>query len=150
MGAGRRGKQCLRSASTRELTLIAAPKVRQYRAHLTKCGLPFRRLGLQWNNLRVTGKGGDAVLHDTVLSQLNIINRVKAARRPEQEKVILEESFGVVKPGEMLLVRARPRGGSTTLLRILSNHRDGYASVKGDVRFGTMDSKAAKEFRGQI
>jgi ABC-type multidrug transport system ATPase subunit len=51
-----------------------------------------------------------------------------------------------VKPGEMLLVLARPGGGSTSLLRILSNHRAGYSSVKSDVRFGTMDSNQRKSF----
>jgi ABC-type multidrug transport system ATPase subunit len=40
-----------------------------------------------------------------------------------------------VKPGQMLLVLARPGGGSTTLLRILSNHRDG--TLQSRVTYGS-------------
>jgi hypothetical protein len=126
------------------------PQVRRYRAHLTDSGLPFRKLGLQWDHLNVRGKGAETVLKDTVVSQFEVIDKVRSAIHSKQEKVILQDNFGVVKPGEMLLVLARPGGGATTLLRMLSNHRKGYSAVEGDVRFGSMDAKRAKEFRAQI
>jgi ATP-binding cassette subfamily G (WHITE) protein 2 (SNQ2) len=55
-----------------------------------------------------------------------------------------------VKPGEMLLVLGRPGAGCTTLLKMLSNRRAGYAEIEGDIRFGTMDHKEAQQYRGQI
>lgn len=100
--------------------------------------------------MTVRGKGSDAVLHETVLSQLDLITQIKQARRPTPEKTILDDNFGVVKPGEMLLVLARPGGGATTLLRVLSNQRGGFSAIEGDVKFGTMDSKQAAEYHGQI
>jgi ATP-binding cassette subfamily G (WHITE) protein 2 (SNQ2) len=66
------------------------------------------------------------------------------------ERTIIDNSFGCVRPGQMLLVLARPGGGATTLLRLLSNQRSGYTSVEGDVRFGTMSAKEAEGYRGQI
>lgn len=89
-------------------------------------------------------------MQDTVLSQFDIVSAIKSARKPTPEKVILEDNFGVVKPGEMLLVLARPGGGATTLLRLLSNQREGYSDISGDVHFGSMDHKEAQKFRGQI
>jgi ABC-type multidrug transport system ATPase subunit len=50
----------------------------------------------------------------------------------------------------MLLVLGRPGAGCTSLLKILANRRLGYAEVEGDVKYGTMDHKQAKQYRGQI
>ncbi|KAK9233726.1 ABC-2 type transporter-domain-containing protein [Lipomyces kononenkoae] len=50
----------------------------------------------------------------------------------------------------MLLVLGRPGSGCTTLLKMLSNRRGGYASVKGEVWFGSMTHEEAKRYRGQI
>jgi ATP-binding cassette subfamily G (WHITE) protein 2 (SNQ2) len=50
----------------------------------------------------------------------------------------------------MLLVLGRPGAGCTTLLKMLSNRRSGYAKVEGDVRFGTLDHQQAKRYKGQI
>jgi ATP-binding cassette subfamily G (WHITE) protein 2 (SNQ2) len=65
-------------------------------------------------------------------------------------RTIIEDSFGCVRPGEMLLVLARPGGGATTLLRLLSNQRKGYTDIEGDVRFGSMTPKEIRGFRGQV
>ena len=50
----------------------------------------------------------------------------------------------------MLLVLGRPGAGCTTLLKMLSNRRSGYAQVEGDVHFGSLDHKQAKRYQGQI
>jgi ABC-type multidrug transport system ATPase subunit len=50
----------------------------------------------------------------------------------------------------MLLVLGRPGAGCTTLLKILANRRQGYESVEGDVKFGSLDHKEAAQYCGQI
>lgn len=50
----------------------------------------------------------------------------------------------------MLLVLARPGGGATTLLRLLSNQRKGYTDIDGDVRFGSMTPEEIRGYRGQV
>lgn len=62
----------------------------------------------------------------------------------------MEDVHGCVKPGEMLLALGRPGAGCTTLLKMLSNRRNGYAEVQGDVRWGGMDPKEAVQYCGQI
>lgn len=113
-------------------------------------GYPAKRLGVSWENLTVKGKASGAVLHDTVLSLFDIPGKIKTGRSPSREKVILDDNFGCVRPGQVLLVLARPGGGSTTLLKVLANARKGYSSIEGDVRYGNMDHKQAQEFRGEI
>jgi ATP-binding cassette subfamily G (WHITE) protein 2 (SNQ2) len=157
MGDGQRGESADGPVSTSARALTRPchrrrddDKVRDYRRALEAKGVPCRRLGVEWNAVTVTGQGADTAFHDDVLSQFNIVSAIKTARKPAPTKTILDESFGLVKPGEMMLVLARPGGGSTTLLRVLSNQRTGYSSVQGDVMYGSMDHKEAAQFRGQI
>ncbi|KAK8219845.1 hypothetical protein M8818_000819 [Zalaria obscura] len=113
-------------------------------------GFKGRQLGVTWRNLTVKGVGADAALHENATSQFNIANKIKESRQPTPLRTILDDSWGCVKPGEMLLVLGRPGAGCTTLLKLLANKRAGYAEITGDVRFGTMDHKQAKPYRGQI
>lgn len=112
--------------------------------------LPAKKLGVTWSNLTVKGKASSTVLHDTLFSLFNIPDKIKRGRNKVADKIILDESFGCVEPGKMLLVLARPDGGATTLLRVLSNKRSGYTAVEGDVRYGTMDYSQAEQYRGEI
>ncbi|KAH7112111.1 ABC-2 type transporter-domain-containing protein [Dendryphion nanum] len=107
-----------------------------------------KRLGVTWQNLTVKGVSSEAVFNENVLSQFNILNKTRGSAAPT--KTIIDNSSGCVKPGEMLLVLGRPGAGCTTLLSVLSNHRQGYAEIEGDVRFGSMSSSEAKAYRSQI
>lgn len=109
-----------------------------------------RKLGVTWRNLNVKGVGADAAFNENVLSQFNIPQKVKESRHRPPLKTILENSHGCVRPGEMLLVLGRPGAGCTSLLKVLSNRRKGYAEVSGDVSFGSMSPKEAEQYRGQI
>lgn len=82
-----------------------------------------------------------------VLSQLLPFN---TGAKHAQLKTIVEDSYGCVKPGEMLLVLGRPGAGCTTLLSVLANNRLGYEEVTGDVTYGNMSAEEAKQYRGQI
>lgn len=68
----------------------------------------------------------------------------------KNEKFLIQGLSGVLKSGEMALVVGRPGSGCTTFLKAITNVRNGYAGVDGDVRFGDMDSKAALQYPGQI
>lgn len=109
-----------------------------------------RRLGVTWKNLTVKGIGADAAFNENVLSQYNIAQSIRESRQPTPLKTIIDNSHGCVQPGEMLLVLGRPGAGCTSLLKMLSNRRQGYAEVSGDVHFGSMDHVAAQQYRGQI
>ncbi|KAK5138419.1 hypothetical protein LTR08_000005 [Meristemomyces frigidus] len=126
------------------------PDVKGFRDQDEKDNLKGRRLGVTWKDLTVKGVGADAAFNDNAFSQFNIATKVKEGRQPTPLKTLVDSSHGCVKPGEMLLVLGRPGAGCTTLLKMLSNRRLGYAEVNGDVNFGSMDATEAKQYRGQI
>lgn len=109
-----------------------------------------RSLGVTWTNLTVKGVGADAAFNENVTSQFNIPKLAKEGRQKPPLKTIIDNSNGCVQPGEMLLVLGRPGAGCTSLLKMLSNRRVGYAEVSGDVKFGSMNHEEAQQFRGQI
>ncbi|OJD38105.1 abc transporter-like protein [Diplodia corticola] len=106
-----------------------------------------RKLGVTWQNLTVKGVSSDATFNENVLSQYNPFGK---GNKNVPMKTIIDNSHGCVKPGEMLLVLGRPGAGCTSLLSMLSNRRLGYAEITGDVKYGSMDHKAAEAYRGQI
>ena len=57
----------------------------------------------------------------------------------------------MLKPGEMCLVLGCPGSGCTTFLKAISNEREGYASVSGEVRYAGMDAQEmAKHYKGEV
>jgi ABC-type multidrug transport system ATPase subunit len=126
------------------------PKVEEINARNIQSGFKPRELGVTWKDLNVEVISADAAVNENVVSQFNIPTLIKENRHKSPLKKIVSNSHGCVKPGEMLLVLGRPGSGCTTLLNILANHRAGYASVTGDVRFGSMTAAEASRYRGQI
>lgn len=129
---------------------VMAAEVKRQQNREFESGLKRRELGVTWRNLNVQAVSAEASVNENVLSQFNIPKIVQDARQKPPMRKILQNSHGCVKPGEMLLVLGRPGSGCTTLLKMLSNRRSGYASVDGDVRFGSMTHKEASRYRGQI
>jgi ABC-type multidrug transport system ATPase subunit len=116
-------------------------------------GLKQRKLGLTWKNLTVYGEGAGTLVHENILSICNISTQIAEARERKNgssRRALIQNSYGCVKPGEMLLVLGRPGAGCTTLLSMLANRRYGYAAVEGGVFYGSMDHNQAKRYRGQI
>ncbi|KAH8701619.1 putative ABC multidrug transporter [Talaromyces proteolyticus] len=113
-------------------------------------GFKPRELGITWKDVSVEVVSAEAAINENVLSQFNIPTKIKESRRKRPLKKILSDSHGCVKPGEMLLVLGRPGSGCTTLLNMLANRRKGYASISGDVWYGSMGPKEAAHHRGQI
>jgi ABC-type glutathione transport system ATPase component len=127
-----------------------APELRVIQQQGEKNGVKGRQLGVTWKSLTVKGVGADAAINESVGSQLNVPRAIMEGRHGAPLKTLVDNSHGCVKPGEMLLVLGRPGAGCTTLLKILSNRRHGYAEVTGDVRWGTLDPKEVARYRGQI
>lgn len=61
------------------------------------------------------------------------------------ERYLLKNFSGVVKSEELMLVLGRPGSGCSTFLKVLAGHRDGYAGVEGDVKYGSL--LPGKDFR---
>ncbi|KAH8801491.1 ABC-2 type transporter-domain-containing protein [Xylogone sp. PMI_703] len=126
-------------------------EVKAFKDQAEKDSAKPRKLGVTWKHLTVKGVGADAAINENVGSQFNILRGIKEARHGSTPlRTILDNSHGCVKPGEMLLVLGRPGSGCTTLLKMLANDRSAYASVEGDVMFGSLNHKEAKQYRGQI
>jgi ABC-type multidrug transport system ATPase subunit len=113
-------------------------------------GIPPQELGVTWKDLTVKVVSSEAAIQENAVSQFNIPKKIKESRHKAPLKTILDNSHGCVKPGEMLLVLGRPGSGCTTLLSLLANRRAGYASVDGQVHYGSMEANEAKNYRGQI
>lgn len=126
------------------------PQVEKKHARDIESGFKKRELGITWKDLHVKAVTTSASVNENVISQFNLARLIKDARYKAPLKDILQGGYGCVKPGEMLLVLGRPGSGCTTLLDILANRRSGYASVDGDVWFGTMTASEAARYRGQI
>ncbi|KAL4812196.1 ABC-2 type transporter-domain-containing protein [Aspergillus spinulosporus] len=126
------------------------PNLKDFHRREAAHGLGDRKLGVTWQGLTVKAKSQDAAVNENIISQFNIGRKIQESRRKPPLKTILNDSHGCVKPGEMLLVLGRPGAGCTTLLRLLSNRRDGYDSVEGDIHYGSMNPDEAAHYRGQI
>lgn len=72
------------------------------------------------------------------------------AQLGENEKFLIEDFTGLLRSGEMALVLGRPGAGCTTFMKALTNIRQGYAGVDGDIRYGTMSSTEAERYSSQI
>ncbi|KAH7169574.1 ABC-2 type transporter-domain-containing protein [Fusarium sp. MPI-SDFR-AT-0072] len=135
---------------TEDIEWSLKPKVTAFKERDRASGFPDRELGVTWRNLSVQVISADAAIHENMLSQLNIATLVKESRHKAPLKTIISSAHGCVKPGEMLLVLGRPGSGCTTLLNMIANKRQGYASVSGDIHYGSMTADEAKQYRGQI
>jgi ATP-binding cassette subfamily G (WHITE) protein 2 (SNQ2) len=119
-----------------------------------------RHVGIVFKNLTVRGVGLGAALQPTVGDIFlglprkikNLVSRgpKKAAGKP-QERTILSDFSGVIKPAEMLLVLGRPGSGCTTLLKTLANQRAGYTSIDGEVSYGGTPAEVmGKKYKGEV
>jgi hypothetical protein len=96
-----------------------APELRQIRERDEAGGEKLKMLGVAWQNLTVTGVGGDATFNENVVSQFPLFHR---SNKRSKTKTIIDNSFGCVKSREMLLVLGQPSAGCTSLLNVLSNN----------------------------
>jgi len=68
-----------------------------------------------------------------------------------KSKDLLTDFSGLLKPGEMCLVLARPGGGASTFLKAITNNRESYQDVKGDVVYqGLSAQEMKKKYSGEV
>ncbi|CAK7221669.1 hypothetical protein SBRCBS47491_004607 [Sporothrix bragantina] len=121
---------------------------RDVEAGRNKDGGVQKRLTLTFKDVTVRVTASGAMLGETLFSRID--PRVIFSRDKGEQRNILHQVTGQVSPGEMLLVLGRPGAGCTSLLRVLSNHRESFNHVEGEVHYGSMDHVAARRFRQQI
>ncbi|RYN40660.1 Brefeldin A resistance protein [Alternaria arborescens] len=128
-----------------------------------KDGQSVKKVGVIYKNLTVKGVGSTAsfarTLPDAILGTFGpdlykiVTGFVPALKlgRHKQMRTLIHDFSGVVKDGEMMLVLGRPGSGCSTLLKAISNNRESYAAVEGDVSYGGIPAgKQKKQFRGEV
>ncbi|KAK9478807.1 ABC-2 type transporter-domain-containing protein [Lipomyces japonicus] len=124
-------------------------------------GVSPKRIGVSFQNLSISGVGSGTNFVETfpesVINNLgrnffrSVRNLVPAFRPHVPTKIILKDFTGLVRAGEMMLVLGSPGSGTTTLLKALTNQRQGYVSITGDVLYDGIDHVEAKKlYQGEI
>jgi ABC-type uncharacterized transport system YnjBCD ATPase subunit len=125
-------------------------------------GKPHKKVGVVYKNLVVKGNGSTAnfvrTLPQAILGTFgpdlwSLICRFipTLARKTGETRTLLHGFSGVVRDGEMLLVLGKPGAGCSTFLKAISNNRESYAEVTGDVSYGGIPAdKQKKMYRGEV
>ncbi|KAJ5863488.1 hypothetical protein N7455_007556 [Penicillium solitum] len=92
-----------------------------------------KQVTVTWSGMSIHIPAPEAVQGDTLWSD-----------------TILNDMTGQLRPGEMMLVLGRPGEGCSSLLKILSNDRDGFGKVDGSVHYANLDHNQAAKFRQQL
>ncbi|KAK3639848.1 ATP-binding cassette transporter snq2 [Elasticomyces elasticus] len=121
-----------------------------------------KKVGVIYKNLTVKGIGSAAsfvrTLPDAVIGTFGpdlykiLCRYIPAlARRTGETRDLIHDFTGCVRDGEMMLVLGRPGAGCSTFLKAISNNRESYAAVTGDVTYGGIDAaKQKKMYRGEV
>ncbi|KAI0076391.1 pleiotropic drug resistance ABC transporter [Panus rudis PR-1116 ss-1] len=148
-----------RSSVFTEDTLIADGRfdleqlARRFVQRFDEAGQKFRELGVMFKDLRVVGVGATAQQQETLGSIINplfLFRLIQKYRRPALRD-ILSGFEGVLRPGEMLLVLGRPGAGCSTFLRALTNQREEFYRVDGEVHYDSLTPEEIhKHYRGDV
>jgi ATP-binding cassette subfamily G (WHITE) protein 2 (SNQ2) len=121
-----------------------ADVLRSGRDKSDQSGIKRKKVGVVWEDLEVVGGGGlkinirnfvSAIIEQFLMPVLMILGWFGYKPFATKPKTILHSSSGVMKPGEMCLVIGRPGSGCSTFLKSITNQREGYLSVNGDVSY---------------
>lgn len=125
-------------------------------------GKSNKKVGVIYKDLTVKGTGSTTTfvrtLPDAILGTFGpdlykiICGFVPfLARRTGQTRTLINKFSGCVRDGEMMLVLGRPGSGCSTFLKAISNNRDTYAEVTGDVSYGGIPASKQKDmYRGEV
>lgn len=122
-----------------------------------EAGIKNKHIGVIWNDLTVSGTGGQKhfqpTFPDAFVDFFNVpgtLMRLFGLGKKGHDIDILSKFRGVAKPGEMVLVLGRPGSGCTTFLKLIANQRFGYTKIDGTVTYGPFDHKTfADRYRGE-
>ncbi|KAI0395863.1 ABC-2 type transporter-domain-containing protein [Xylariaceae sp. FL0594] len=121
-----------------------------------------KRVGVVYKNLTVKGVGSTASLVRTVpdavlgtfgpdlYKNLTKLFPSMQFRRPPT-RTLIHDFTGCVRDGEMMLVLGRPGAGCSTFLKAITNNREAFAAVEGEVSYGGISAERQKKmYRGEV
>ncbi|KAH7324186.1 ABC-2 type transporter-domain-containing protein [Stachybotrys elegans] len=122
----------------------------------------MKRVGVIYEHLTVKGIGSTAAFVRTVPDAIigtfgpdlyRILSTYIPFLRSKNipTRTLLHDITGCVRDGEMMLVLGRPGSGCSTFLKAVSNRRESYAAVEGEVSYGGISAeKQQKLYRGEV
>ena len=125
-------------------------------------GKSAKKVGVIYKDLTVKGIGSMAsfarTLPDAIIGTFGpdlyrIIGGFFPALAKKQGglRTIIHGFTGCVRDGEMMLVLGRPGSGCSTFLKAISNNRESYAEVTGEVSYGGIAAGKQKSmYRGEV
>lgn len=124
----------------------------------SESGILPKKIGVSFEDLTVSGTGAGRAYVTTFPEELafmfgkGLFDYVRGMFRETPEaKPIIQGFYGVVKPGEMLLVLGRPGSGTSTFLRALTNQPRDFTNITGNVHYSGIPFEEAKgRYRGEI
>jgi ABC-type uncharacterized transport system fused permease/ATPase subunit len=115
-------------------------------------GFPEAYTGVTFKGLTSTGIDIGAKYWPTVSDfYYNLFEIPKMFSKKTPQRDIIHDIYGIVKPGELLLVLGRPGAGCTTLLKTIASETDQFTGVNGDLRYDGASSQQMNDyFRKEI
>ncbi|RYP13336.1 hypothetical protein DL765_006926 [Monosporascus sp. GIB2] len=121
-----------------------------------------KKVGVVYENLTVKGVGSTAAFVRTVPDAIlgtfgpdlyHLLCRFMPFLRfkKSQTRTLIHDFTGCVRDGEMMLVLGRPGAGCSTFLKAVSNNRESFAAVEGNVSYGGIPAEKQKKlYRGEV
>lgn len=121
-----------------------------------------KKVGVLYKHLTVKGVGSTAsfvrTVPDAVIGTFgpdlyHVITRFFPSLKfgKSSTRTLIHDFTGCVRDGEMMLVLGRPGAGCSTFLKAVSNNRESYAAVEGEVSYGGISAeKQRKMYRGEV
>ncbi|KFH46163.1 Brefeldin A resistance protein-like protein [Hapsidospora chrysogenum ATCC 11550] len=122
----------------------------------------MKKVGVVFENLTVKGVGSTATFVRTVPDAIlgsfgpdlyRIMSRFVPFLRSSSTptRTLIHDFTGCVRDGEIMLVLGRPGSGCSTFLKAVTNNRETFAAVEGDVSYGGIPAdKQKKLYRGEV
>lgn len=121
-----------------------------------------KKVGVVYRNLTVKGTMSAASFVRTVPDAIigtfgpdiyqNVTKFFPSLRfRNPPTRTLIHDFTGCVRDGEMMLVLGRPGAGCSTFLKAITNNRESFAAVEGDVTYGGIEAERQKKmYRGEV
>lgn len=137
-----------------------ADYIRSGRSASDAAGIKHKNVTVVWNHLRVIGGGGlkihirtfPGVFAEQIMGPiLTVLKPFGIDPFSGGRKDLLKDFTGSLRPGEMCLVLGRPASGCSTFLKAITNNRESYLDVEGDVIYEGVDAKEMKKkYPGEV
>ncbi|RYO78851.1 hypothetical protein DL762_008475 [Monosporascus cannonballus] len=121
-----------------------------------------KKVGVVYENLTVQGVGSTAAFVRTVPDAIlgtfgpdlyHLLCRFIPFLRfkKPQTRTLIHDFTGCVRDGEVMLVLGRPGAGCSTFLEAVSNNRESFAAVEGNMSYGGIPAEKQKKlYRGEV